>query len=111
MIFRRGSGAPDPAVLERLKALETQCQALSEALAARDAQLEKLRLDQLVLGRRLEEAEVQSAKAVGGLFDRLEALRSRLKTSGPQPPATPALPRRARGKARLDPRQEKLDNP
>ena len=82
MIFGRGPKSADAAVLERLKALETRCQSLSDALEARDVQVEKLRLDQLVLGRRLDEAQVQSGKAVTGLFDRLEALRTRVQTTG-----------------------------
>ncbi len=74
---------------QRVEALEERCKALAQALEARDADSEKLRLDQVVFGKRLDEAQAQSRKAVAGLFDRFEALRARLRTTGPMPPAAP----------------------
>ena len=74
-------------LIQRVEALEERCRALAQALEARDADSEKLRLDQVVLGKRLDEAQTQSRKAVAGLFDRFETLRARSRTAGPTPPA------------------------
>jgi hypothetical protein len=60
----------------RVAELEGRCAALSEALAKRDALLEALALEQRVLSRRLDQANSQSEKAVSGLLERVEAVRT-----------------------------------
>ena len=90
MMFERRAQSADAGALEgltrRVETLEGLCQALAEALEARSAEYEKLRLDHVVLGRRLDEAQGQSNKAVTALFDRIEALRAQLRTVAPSHP-------------------------
>ena len=91
-MFGRAPSSDHAEDLERLtqqvKALEERCQALAEKLEAHAAQSEKLRLDQVVLGMRFDEAQAQAQKAVAGLVDRFEALRARIRKASPTRPPT-----------------------
>ncbi len=58
-----------------LRAAQARCDQLEAALSQQEADLKRVRADQLLLGRRLDEAETQSGKAMTGLLERIEQLR------------------------------------
>ena len=90
-MFGFGSQSAHVEALERLthrvKALEERCRGLEDALETRNSESEKLRLDQVVLGRRYDDVQAQTQKAVATLFDRFEALRAQLRKTGQTDPS------------------------